>query len=422
MKYLNKLILISAIIGTAACGQNVQEEFTPTPESTQVIQDDSTNAPNDNPNNPVTLILWVPPQFGLEDSPGYVILQERLTLFSERRPGVRVEIRVKGLDGPASLYESLVTTSNAVPLALPDLAVFDINDLEKASADNLIFPMDEVLTEPIVSDLFEFGKEISTIDENVYVLPFAIDALILVYRTNAIDSVPTSWNNLLETRGPLAFAAGDPNSLFSILLYQAQGKRLEIGEENPVDQKYLEEIFQFYKSGQETNLFPFWLTQFEDEEVIWQAFREGQAQMAIVWSHTYLSNQASNIRSTFIPTLNGTPYTLATGWAWGVTTPIIARQELATELAVFLSEGEFTGEWSTETNYFPAINSGFLTLPQESLILTLANQVLPFADSRPSTEILEAFGEIFRENTISILKLEKSPSQAIEDILGKIGQ
>ncbi len=424
MKQFMQLLLASLLIWVTGCNSTSSPETTLTPELTpQVTEEVSGESGDESSSSPITLNIWLPPEFGTKDSTAYEVLQERLNAYSERHPGVRVEVRVKDIEGPASLTESLKATSQAAPMALPDLVALPATDIQAMVDQKLIYPFGEMLTTEVINDWFDFGPTMSMYDEEFYALPFAANAMVLVYRPSLVESPPTTWNLVLETPGPLAFPAGDPDALFTIGLYQSQGTRLGESEETPVDATSLVNVFEFYDAGRRTNLMPYWLTQFEDEEIIWQTFQEGRASMAVVWSVTYLSKRTGNMQASFLPTQSGIPYTLVDGWAWTLTASVPERQAAATELGLFLSEGSFTAGWVTQANYLPTTRTAMDTLGEEELtpLILIANQVLPFAELVPGEEIREVFGLLFKENTIKLLKNEISPQDMINDILEKVG-
>lgn len=94
--------------------------------------------PPASPENPGTLRLWLPPQFDPSgNTPAAQILRQRLNEFSRRYPDVTLDVRVKAVDGPGGLLDSLTTASAAAPGALPDLVALPRELMETAALKGL---------------------------------------------------------------------------------------------------------------------------------------------------------------------------------------------------------------------------------------------------------------------------------------------
>ena len=115
----------------------------------------------------------------------------------------------------------------------------------------------------------------------------------------------------------------------------------------------LEQIFSLYHQAAQLELFPFWLTQFQSDAQAWQAFLDGQASMVITWASRYLQTLPTGSAAAPIPTALGEDFTLGTGWVWALSGAHPDRQRAAAQLAAFLSEAAFLGEWTQATGYLP---------------------------------------------------------------------
>jgi ABC-type glycerol-3-phosphate transport system substrate-binding protein len=100
-------------------------------------------------------VIWLPPQFATtSDSAAGEILQSRLDEFSAEQSGIRIQVRVKPVDGPGGLLDTLTTASAAAPLALPDLIALPRPMLETAALKGLLHPYNDLIPEP---DWFEYA-------------------------------------------------------------------------------------------------------------------------------------------------------------------------------------------------------------------------------------------------------------------------
>ena len=105
----------------------------------------------------------MPPEFDPASSkPAGKILQSRLGEFTNRRPGVRIEVRVKETSGTGGLLDSLTTASAAAPQALPDLVALPRPELETAALKGLLHPFRDLSTPIEDPDWFEYARQLAS--------------------------------------------------------------------------------------------------------------------------------------------------------------------------------------------------------------------------------------------------------------------
>lgn len=427
MKTLRSFILGILIVSLAGCGN--LPFLSQDQEPTQVIEQPTValftpeaTATSGDATSPLTLQIWLPAEFGLDDEgTASEILHARLDEFAERHPGVRVDVRQKTTQGTGGLLNSLTTANAAAPLALPDLVALPRAMLESAVASELLRPLDDLLSEP-GEDWYEYALQLGQVDGETYGLPFAGDALVLVYRPGVVGDPPTDWDAALQTEGPLAFPAADTQALFTLVQYQSLGGTL-LNEEGglALDAAFLGQVFDFYQRAQAAALMPFSLTQYESDAQSWLAFREKRAQMVVTWASQYFSDPPTDSAIAPLPTRGGIPYTLADGWVWAVSSPDPARYAISAELAEFLSQGEFVAQWAAAIGYLPTRTSALTAWPQET-DQALISQVAPSADLMPTQTTLDKLGDSLAQATIEILKREADAATAAQDVIEEINQ
>ncbi|MBA4380168.1 MAG: hypothetical protein C0393_05765 [Anaerolinea sp.] len=96
-------------------------------------------------------------------------------------------MRVKAESGPAGLLESLAAARQAAPSALPDLIALPYRDMETAATRGLIYPLDNLTgllagRSSAGSDWYDYAHQLAQVQDTTFGLPFAADALALVYR------------------------------------------------------------------------------------------------------------------------------------------------------------------------------------------------------------------------------------------------
>jgi multiple sugar transport system substrate-binding protein len=363
----------------------------------------------------VILTIWLPPQFDpASGSLAGSLLQARLNEFSKRRPGVRINTRIKAMAGPGGLLDSLTTASAAAPLAVPDLIALPYDLMEAAALKGLLHPYDNlthVLDEP---DWYGYAQELAHLQGSTYGLPFAGDALVLVRRVDVAPVAPVDWATVLESKTPLAYPAADPLALFTTALYQANGGLVRDEQGHPfLDAVILSEVLEFFAQAEEVGVMPYWLTQYQADAQIWEAFQEKRANMVATWMSHYLAEPLENAAVAPLPTPNGDPYTLADGWVWALSTRQASHQELTIELAEFLTASSFLAAWTDAAGYLPPRSSS-LDIWAESSLQEVIGPISDSAHLLPTADILTSVGVPLQQATVQILKQQDDPVTAAQ--------
>lgn len=363
---------------------------------------------------PVTLRIWLPPQFDpASGTPAGEILQARLDAFLARRTGVRLDVRIKALDGPGGLLDALTTANAAAPLALPDLLALPRPVLEAAALKGLLRPFDGLTDIIDGSDWYDYARQLARIQNSIFGLPFAGDALIMVYRPAAGDP-PLDWSTALTTRGPLIFPAADPQAIFTLALYQAAGGSIQDDQGRPfLDNNVLVDVLTFYQEAESAELMPYWLTQYQTDDQAWEAFTENRGDLVITWNSYYLRDMLADTAASPIPTPDGTPFTLATGWVWALAGSRTEHQDLSVQLAEFLCESNFLAEWTTATGYLPPRPSA-LAAWQSASLQSMTSKIVLSARLYPSTDVLNSLAPPLEQATVQILKQQADPATAAD--------
>jgi multiple sugar transport system substrate-binding protein len=379
------------------------------PSPSPSIEPDASQSPGTQ-----TLRLWLPPEFDpAAGTPAGDILQARLDEFENRRPNVTVETRIKAVEGTGGMINTLTTASTAAPLALPDVVALPRRAIEPAVQKGLLYPFGDL--GPLrTAQWFDYAAQLSGVEQGQYSLPFAGDALVLLYRPGEIETPPRSWDELLQGPAALLFPAASPQALFTLSQYNAAGgPNLDADSRPFLDQTILTAVYIFYQQASAGEKMPFWLTQYEDDNQVWQAYQDNRAPMVATWSSRYLADPPADSAAAMLPTHDGEPFTLATGWVWATSNPDPARRELSTELAVFLSDSEFLGRWTEAAGYLPT-RPDVLAFWSDATQQQLASQLVESAHPYPSPDVLNILGPALQETTIDVLKQQNTPSGAAE--------
>lgn len=360
-----------------------------------------------------SLTLWVPPEFDPgAGTPAGDLLDSRLAEFSRLNGGVRVNVRVKAASGPGGLLESLNASYGAAPLNMPSVVALSRSDLETAALKGLIQSLDGASTMIDEADWYEYARQLSMVQGTAFSLPFAGDALVIAYRPTMVVAAPSDWETINRLAQPMAFPAGDGQALFVLALYKSMGGGIEDAQRRPMlEPETLAEVLQILADGEEREVFPYWLSQYETNAQVWQGYQELRVNALVTWSSNYLASLPPDTAAVSLPNLNDTSLTLATGWGWAVADTVPERRALAFQLAEFLADGEFMSDWTEAAGYIPTRPSALASWSNQNL-KTLLSPVAVSARARPSNDLLAALGPVLKDATLKVLKRESDATQA----------
>lgn len=407
-KILHILYYIVIVSFLAACTNfphNVALPATPTTESESIPPSvtPESEAPLTEDDAPQILRVWLPPQFDPDaETDAGALLRARLDNFQKRRPDLIVEVRIKSLDGQASLLNALIATHQAAPSAMPDLIALSRPDLETAAQQGILHPIDGLTTLLDDPDWFPYARPLAHIQDSAYGLPFATNLLGLRYQPSEDFPLPTI-ENLQEQEKQIIFPADNAQADFSFCLYIASGHPLRNEEGQPtLDEEMLTALLNFYQSDLVSPASA-------GEEVL-----ESEHIFPVLWSNDFLDETPADTILTPIPGPEGITCSLASAWLWSLAGTAPDLQPAAVELAEYLSDSAFLAEWTLAIGTLPprptALDENATTLHELSLI----------AQPIPSNDTVEALAEIFRAATISVLQEQVDPSAAAQEALEKL--
>jgi multiple sugar transport system substrate-binding protein len=425
MKLLYSLLALVLVL-TGACQAAPVVEETGTPAETLPIQ---TSTPERTPTletaapstAPLTLRIWLPPEFDPDSgTPAGDLLQARLADFTEYRPRVRLDIRVRSLNDPGGMLDALTNASAAAPLALPDLVALPRATMEAAALKGLLVPLDS-FSEVMDSDSwYAYARQLGHLQTTPFGIPFAGDALVLIYRPEAIKEPPLDWTSALESEGPLVFPVSDPQAYYPLTLYQAAGGSILDAEGRPtLEASTLATVLNAFHEAENADLLPVWLTQFENDRQAWEAYLDERGPMVITWASRYLSDPAEVWEAALVPTIDGAPFVLADGWVWSLAGHSVEKQALAIELAEFLTDPFFLADWTSAAGYLPPRADALQTWPPGEK-QAFVSQVVEHARIVPPGDVLSTLAPLLTQVTIQVLKQQGDPTSLAEEAVERL--
>jgi ABC-type glycerol-3-phosphate transport system substrate-binding protein len=367
---------------------------TPEPVATQV-----------NPNAAITLTLWLPPEMARnevhsaagEGSSGYPVMGDWNAAFLAANPRVRLEILSKAAYGPGGIVSMVLATRPVVPARLPDVIAFDTAELPRLAQAGVLQPLDDLLPATLWQGMYPFAVDAVTVDGQRLAVPYQADIDVLVYDREAVPEPARAWEWLLsavqegdEPRPTYIFpAAGSDGSAADAFMvhYLALGGRLTEENGRPyLDSGIVARVLRSYRGAMDAGTVPEAVRGMRTREDCWAAYLEGEAQLASATTNLYQRDMAQLEGSGYapLPTVGGSPMTLARSRAWGVITDDPVRRELAAQYIATALEAERVGAWCAATGYLPTQRGVLPTIVQDAPYRRFVDEQLESAQPYPS--------------------------------------
>ncbi len=331
-----------------------------------------------------------------------------------------VELRVKEMSGPAGMLISLASTIETAPSAAPSLVLLSHSDMKAAASQGWIQPLEEMEQMLLTEDWYDYARLLGSTQNQVYGLPFAADAMILVYRPALTAAPPQNWNDILDYEAVVLFPAADPQALLTLQLYLSQGGMLYDDQKNlTLDSALLERVLEFYVNGENRDVFPSWLMQYKNDQEVWNAFSQKTANWAISRTAYYLNELPVDVVAIPVPSLGSESSSLVTGWLWAYSEPNPERREITLKLLEHLVDEQFQANWTVASGYLP-VRPSSMSAWQNQIIVSLLSQVTLSAQSQPTDEVIEILGPILKEAVNQVLSGQSTPFQASRSAAEKL--
>jgi len=218
----------------------------------------------------------------------------------------------------------------------------------------------------------------------------------------------------LQTGLPLAIPIADNEALFPLTMYRLAGGPVQ--EENghvTLDSITLTQVLSFTLAAEQSGVMPNWLTLYETYDQSWQVYIEGKTPMTVGWLSRYLRDAPADSLAVMLPTPDGARRVLTTGWVWSITSQDTKRQQLAAQLATFLTEPSFLAEWCAQAGYLPprpSALSGWSDPLTQAWLGQLAQAAAPY----PAKDVLTVLKPVLKQALLEVFKLQLEPDAAAQ--------
>lgn len=230
--------------------------------------------------------------------------------------------------------------------------------------------------------------------------------MVLAHASSLLATTPPSLEATINSKTVLLYPAGDPQALFTICMYLSEGGTLQDEQGRPaLDEGPLMKILEYYQRARLAQVMPYTLTEYIDDDQVWEAFLGGQSSMAVTWASTYLQHEGieqTALALAPVPTPDGSPFALATGWSWVLAGKDPARRSQSIKLAEYLVDKDFLGEWTRLAGYTPP-RVDALQGWQESQLRQEIEQLSYSAWLMPSADLISTVGPILQQAVMKVL-------------------
>ena len=359
--------------------------------------------------------------------PGGSILAEQLAAYETNHPEVQLDVEVKAGSGRGSILSYLRFGGNVAPTVLPDLIAVAADELGAAANEGLIYPLDGIVEAADVEDLFPAALELSQVNNQMVGYPIALSNLGHIAYSTAIftETVPLTWETFLQPE-QVSFAfpgAGPAGAEMLLQQYLAEGGALTDESNQPALQvEPLTAALQRYSDGRSSGVILLASSSLTSLSESWQTFGTLANTVQTVESQ-YLARRDEGIDSSFagIPGPEEPLAPLVSGWAWAISSPDPARQEMAADVMNWLVAGPNLGDWSLAASRLPARRSSFDQWPDNDDYTAFLIQELDRAEPFPEIArgaILDALGTAL----FDVLSLASSPEAAAMQAVNSLTQ
>lgn len=418
---LSKIVLsVLLLLSVAACGfwpgPGLATVTAPVPTSAATSLQTTVQPVPTTPSvdvDPATLRLWLPPEFAPDvETPSGRLLADQLAAFEAAHPGVVVEVRLKAATGPGGLLDALVTAANAAPAVVPNIIALRRDDLANVAVAGLVTPLDHLLPLAAVEDYYPFAQAIGRTNGGWVGLPFAADARVMAYLTNAYTNPPLRWDDL--TIGSLVVPGAETSGLTVLNIYLSQGGTLEDADGRlQLDSNALAQALEHFRALQAAGVLRGDALSLTDPAATWQVFRERRATLAVTTAQWYMREHPDVLGSaaTLVPTAGEPPIALAEGWSWAITNSAPEQHVLSAELLLWLTAPEQQAPWTEAASVLPT-RAGTLAAWSSRRLVPFVSDVVTQAQLQPKAAVLSVVGPLLRQALSDVLNGRATPFTA----------
>lgn len=376
----------------------------------------------------MTLTLWTTTEIAPNsDVAGGTALLEQLSAFDNERSGVTLLVELKTISDQGGTLSYLRTGRSVAPSILPDVILLPASELASAASQGLIFPLNDVIDDGAVEDLYDVARDLVEIEDQIYGYPISLTNLQHLTYDNQIitETVSLNWNSLVsEPPGTLLYpAAGATGAQFTSSLYQAFGGAFVDESGQPALQaEPLTEALTLVERGVAEGLIDTRSGNTGTLEQAWQLFEEDPTHLLQTTAEFHLSQlgdaNSERLRAVSLPG-PGTPLTPTVGaWTWAISTPDPERQVVAAELINTLATAQNVGDWCLQSFSVPARRAAFDQWPESPYAAFLQREITQASPT--ATGLSNSMLTILSDATTAVILGLSTPAESAEQAIASL--
>jgi len=394
------LLLVVACRGThpLAPAEATQQAASATPQSTIAPGRDPRAVGSPSATAAVlTLTIWGPDSMApLNDVPGGAVLAAQLDAFAKAQRGWQVRYVRKKPYGQGGIAHFLRATAAAAPDELPDLALVDMREVTALAEGSLLQPLEPLLDAGLVSDLAPFAREAGRAGDHLVAIQYDADLRLLAYNSAVVSKPPATWAELVEMHTSYLLPIGNSEGAVVdgfLPLYLALGGKLTDRDGKPsLDETLTAAVLETYQMALQAGALSPSGLEIDSASDGWPIYltsagsaAQGGIALTNVTSWDYGRERArlASTRVASLPTLSGSPASMAAGWGWVLITKEPERQAAALAFLRAVLQPTALAAWSQATYHLPARLSALRLAVSDSEYRNLLEQLMLVAAPQP---------------------------------------
>lgn len=394
MRLLFVVVLMSVLL-TAACEANPGTAVTalPTHTITPAVTPQVTPTLEPTPEEPsvIDLTVWWPERLApSENASIQTFIDAQIAGFETAFPDYQIEFRRKRATDVGGIMSTLRSASLVAPGALPDLTLIRREDLFDAVQNRFVQPLEGQIPSGVLADLYDPALSLGWVNGELFGLPYLLEIQVFVYDGDQVDrtEAPLIWtfDTVLENELRFAFPAvrtGGVSDMFYLQYLSAGGTPPDDGVFT-LDQDALRTTLLFYEQARDAGLIDAGMLELATTADYQAALLDAEFDAAMVNLNALRTLTASDdrLRTGYIPTLDGIPRTVLSGWVWVVVTTNAERQEGAVRFLNWMADANRQGEYAQLVGALPTQRRALRAYPfdlldAETVEALLARAVFP---------------------------------------------
>jgi ABC-type glycerol-3-phosphate transport system substrate-binding protein len=385
-------------------------------------------SPTDTPESEsLNLVFWtVEPISPLAEDDAGRYFVNTVRNFERANPDVDVTVLVKKSTGKGGVLDFLRTANDVAPTVLPDVVIMDATDIQPATAEQLIIPLDGKLDRSIVQDLLPAARRVGTVNETLMAVPLGIEMEHSVYNTTVFTATPILWTDVISRGRGYLFPAKGNNGLVndvSLSHYFAAGGQLLDDENQPkLDEQPLREVLSFYQRLLEQEVIDSTLLEADSTADLWPSYLEGGQGLSQVGLREYLETRdqlvASEPSAPPLPNGDSPPVGIMHAWVLVLVSEDVVRQDAALKLIESFLDTNRNAAWNDINKSIPVRDSSYQLLAgEEDPYWQFLTMQLNTARPEPRFDGYDRVGRIFQQAIEQVIQGEATADEATSTAL-----